>query len=219
MTLNERFLKAKHWQLFLLMYGIPIIFYIVMMVKIFSTIDSGTSPDPMMMSNFFMFFPVLMIVFMWAFYCWYWAVAIGLQKKVPASVKMKTRKFKASFFIPLVYMVLIFAAIAFGMNTFPAMIERGEQPDFVLIGVAVAIMVPLHLLTIVCTFYSLYFVAKTIKTVELQRETTFSDFVGEFFLVWFYPIGIWILQPKINRMWEKDNAGSTDMMIDLIVDD
>jgi hypothetical protein len=43
-------------------------------------------------------------------------------------------------------------------------------------------------------------VAKTIKTVELQREVNFSEFIGEFFMIWFYFIGIWILQPKINRM-------------------
>jgi hypothetical protein len=28
----------------------------------------------------------------------------------------------------------------------------------------------------------------------------FKDFVGEFFLVWFFPIGVWILQPTINKL-------------------
>ena len=46
----------------------------------------------------------------------------------------------------------------------------------------------------------MYFVAKTFKTAELQRKVSFSDFAGDFFLVWFLPIGIWIIQPKINRM-------------------
>jgi hypothetical protein len=48
--------------------------------------------------------------------------------------------------------------------------------------------------------YSFYFVAKTFKTVELQREVAFSDFVGEFFLLLLFPIGVWIIQPKINKM-------------------
>jgi hypothetical protein len=30
----------------------------------------------------------------------------------------------------------------------------------------------------------------------------FRDFAGEFFLVWFYPVGVWIIQPKINKMIE-----------------
>ena len=48
----------------------------------------------------------------------------------------------------------------------------------------------------------MYFVAKTLKTVELQKEVLFSDFAGEFFIVWFFPIGIWIIQPKINKIIE-----------------
>jgi hypothetical protein len=66
-----------------------------------------------------------------------------------------------------------------------------------------AIIFPLHLFSMFCIFYCLYFVSKTFKTVELQRETTFSDFAGDFFLIWFYPIGIWIVQPKINKMVEE----------------
>jgi hypothetical protein len=57
-----------------------------------------------------------------------------------------------------------------------------------------------HFLSIFCIFYCIYFVAKTIKTVELQRAVKFKDFVGEFFLVWFFPIGVWILQPTINKL-------------------
>ena len=37
---------------------------------------------------------------------------------------------------------------------------------------------------------------------ELQKEATFNDFVGEFFLIWFYPIGIWFVQPEINKVHE-----------------
>jgi putative effector of murein hydrolase LrgA (UPF0299 family) len=66
-----------------------------------------------------------------------------------------------------------------------------------------AFIIPIHLFAMFCIFYSLYFVAKTIKTVELQRAVTFSDFVLEFFLIWFYPIGIWIIQPQINKMIEE----------------
>ena len=61
-------------------------------------------------------------------------------------------------------------------------------------------IIPLHLFSMFCIFYCLYFVAKTYKTAELQREVSFGDFVGEFFLFWFYPIGVWFLQPKINEM-------------------
>ena len=62
------------------------------------------------------------------------------------------------------------------------------------------VIFPLHMFAMFAIFYCLYFVAKTYKTVELQRTVTFSDYAGEFFLFWFFPIGIWVIQPKINAM-------------------
>jgi len=192
MTLTERFLKAKHWQLFLLTFGIPMICQFILM------------------GNYFRLFPILMIVFMGVFFGWFWAIAIGLQKKVPQGVKMKTNKFKVFFFIPMTYMLLISIAIGTVMSGLTERIEGGDQPDVGLVGGIIGIIFPLHLFSMFCIFYSLYFVAKTFKTVELQRETTFSDFAGEFFMIWFYPIGIWIIQPKVNKMIEDDNTASNN---------
>lgn len=184
------------------------IFQFVMMGTMFASIGNGTQPDPSAMFNFFKFFPVLMIIFAGTFFGWFWSIAIGLQNKVPANVKMKTGKFKIFFFIPITYMLLIAIGIGTTMSGLPGMVESGDQPDIGLIGSMMGIIIPLHLFSMFCIFYSLYFVAKTVKTVELQRETTFSDFAGEFFMIWFYPIGIWIIQPKVNKMAEEGNTSS-----------
>lgn len=69
----------------------------------------------------------------------------------------------------------------------------------------------MHLFSMFCLFYCLYFVAKTIKTAELQKETSFGDFAGEFFLIWFYPIGIWFIQPKINRIAKSLTSNQNDL--------
>ena len=196
--MTDKFLKAKHWQLFLLTFGIPIGFQFIMMGSMISNI--GTNPDSTMMFNYMKLFPIIMLVFMGIFFGWFWSVAIGLQSKVPESVKMKVKKFKVFFFIPMVYMLLITLFMLISMN---GLMTNGTEPSRALIGILFAIIVPLHLFSMFCIFYSLYFVAKTFKTVELQREVSFSDFVGEFFLIWFYPIGIWFIQPKINKMIEK----------------
>tara|TARA_B100000795_G_C22738932_1_gene414480 strand:- start:626 stop:1255 length:630 start_codon:yes stop_codon:yes gene_type:complete len=199
-TMTEKFLKAKHWQLFLLTFGIPMIFQFIMMGSMFFNFGAETPPDPTIMFNYMKFFPIMMIVFMGVFFGWFWSVAIGLQKKVPENVKMKVNKFKIFFFIPMAYMLLITAFMGITMG---GLMESGSEPSGGLIGSMVAIIVPLHLFSMFCIFYSLYFVAKTFKTVELQREVKFSDFAGDFFMIWFYPIGIWIVQPKINKMIEE----------------
>jgi hypothetical protein len=133
---------------------------------------------------------------MGAIFGWQWSVAMGLQKMIPAGIQMKVTQFKIFFFIPVVYMVLFSVLIS---SMFNPDIFHGGQPNLQIFYLF-PIIFPLHLLSMFCIFYCVYFVAKTIKTVELQREVTFSDFVAEFFLVWFHFIGIWILQPKINKM-------------------
>jgi len=52
-------------------------------------------------------------------------------------------------------------------------------------------------------FYCLYFISKSLKAVELQRDVTFNDYAGEFFLIWFFPIGIWFIQPRINKLFDE----------------
>lgn len=179
------------------------LFQFVMMGTVFARIGSEPEPDPSAMFNFFAFFPILMIIFVGTFFGWFWSIAIGLQNKIPEGVKMKTGKFKVFFFIPVAYTLLISVGIGVAMSGLSSVVASGEQPDPGIIFGSIAIIFPLHLFSMFCIFYCMYFVSKTFKTVELQRNTTFSDFAGEFFLLWFYPIGIWIVQPKINQMAER----------------
>jgi hypothetical protein len=152
--------------------------------------------DPLVMVSYFKFFPFIMVLFIGTLLGWQWSVAIGLQKIVPAGIKMKVTKFKIFFFIPVIYISLILIFVFFALSAnFPN--AETFNPEFF---IAFAVIVPLHLFSMFCLFYCIYFVAKTLKTVELQREVSFNDFVAEFFLIWFYPIGVWIIQPKINKM-------------------
>jgi len=210
MTFTETFLKAKHWQLFILTFGIPMVFQIILMISMFATLLSGDTSAPSSLFFFFKLFPVLMILLIGTIYGWFWSIAIGLQDKVPLHVKMKTKKFKIFFFIPLAYLLAISIGMGIAMTGLLGTIKAGSQPDIALFGGMVALIVPLHVFSVFCIFYCLYFVAKTFKTVERQRETTFSDFAGEFFMIWFYPIGIWIIQPKVNKMAETVSSISLE---------
>jgi hypothetical protein len=166
--------------------GIPIIFEIAGM---FETISSRA---PAIM---FATFPLSMILFMGVFFGWLYALGANLNKKLPNAVKMSLIKFQWFIFIPLVYMTFICVFI-FGLFKH---ISGGGQPNLSIF----AIIVPLHLFSMYCIFYCLYFVAKSLKAVELQRTVTFDDYAGEFFLIWFFPIGVWILQPRINKILDN----------------
>ena len=203
----DKFLKAKHWQLFTLMFGIPIIAQILIMGTMFLNISTETNPDPTEIFNLLKFFPIIMILYMGVFFGWFWSVAMGLQNKIPENIRMKTKKFKLFFFIPLIYLLCF--SLFFG-GIFNENLLTGTQPGGWFVGGMFGIIFPLHILSMFCIFYAMYFVAKTIKTVELQKEVNFGEFAGEFFMIWFYFVGIWILQPKINKMVEVKNIKTSN---------
>lgn len=195
----KKFLKAKHWQLFSLMYGIPFVIQIIIFAIL--VISVGIDQDTFNHFSFLQFFPLMMVIYSGLFFGWFWSIVMGLQKKIPKNTKMKINRFKVLFFIPLSYILII----SIYLGTIFSGISLGEdKPQPLLISTIMILVFPLHLFSMFCMFYLLYFVSKTIKTVELQRDVTFRDYVGEFFLIWFFPIGIWFIQPKINKMTEND---------------
>lgn len=196
----HQFLKAKHWQIFTLTFAVPMIFYFILFAGMMSTaihLSQSQQPDPTMMLSYMKFFPIIILLFMASLFGWHWSVAIGLQNKVPEPIKMKVKKFKTFFFIPLIYMLAFLAFFSLTMNELSG---PNPEPNLKFMGIGLILIIPMHLFSIFCMLYSLYFVAKTLKTVELQKEVSFSEFAGDFFLIWFFPIGVWIIQPRINKI-------------------
>ncbi len=46
---------------------------------------------------------------------------------------------------------------------------------------------------------------KLLKSIELKREVKFKDYWYLFFLMIFWIIGVWIVQPKLNRIINEEN--------------
>lgn len=195
--LIQKFLKAKHWQLFILTLGIPFVFETAMSITMFSTLYSDVFGDPTELFHLMKFLPVIMLVYTAVFYGWFWSIAIGLQKQVPVHIKMKTKKFKIWFFIPLFYLLLNAVFVIAVLNGYYLSLIDTDASS---ISIMIAIMLLLNFIAMFGIFYAMYFVAKTFKTVELQKEVRFAEFTGEFLMIWFYFVGIWFLQPKINKM-------------------
>jgi len=199
------FLKAKHWQLFLITFALPVLAVLALVINIYTTHESER-PDAFVVMVALSSMPVLVIILLIAIFGWQWAVVIGLQKKIPAEAKFGLTRFKILFFIPIIYTMIFTTLVSMIIIAVFTEIAGAEGPDAIsLTGLTGLIFVTafLHLFSIFCVFHSLYFAAKTIKTVELQRRVSFLEFIDEFLLIWFYPIGIWFLQPKINEWMRK----------------
>jgi hypothetical protein len=48
--------------------------------------------------------------------------------------------------------------------------------------------------------YYISFPARTLKSIENGKKADFGEYFGDFFLIVFLPIGIWFLQPRINKV-------------------
>ena len=188
--MKDTFLKAKHWQIFLAIFIVPYSLRAIAMAITKSNPEKTAEISPF-----------IMVIFLLGLFGWLWSIATRLKEKIPAGVKMKMTKFKLLLFIPVIYIPVSFCLFDIVLDNLK---NSPEAPNIVLMVISLAIMVPLHILSIFGFLYSFYFVAKTCKTAELQKEVKFSDFAGDFLLLLFFPIGVWVMQPKINKLSNND---------------
>jgi len=191
----NKFLTLKHWQLFGVLIGIPFLFQMIS----FTLVIASHRPGVM-----FFVLPVLFAVYMGLFFAWFYSLGTNLYRKLPATAKMNLTRFKVFLLIPVIYMTLLCVGL-FGAYSSAL---KGVQPNPLIF----IFIFPVHFFCMFCIFYCLYFNAKALKAAEWQRPVTFSDFAGEFFMIWFFPVGIWILQPRINKLFENKSGTPNDSL-------
>lgn len=157
------------------------------------SINLLTSSNPVLMVKLF---PLMMLMFIIGIFGWIWAIATQLHKKLPAEVDLNIKGFKMIFSVPIGYTL---ALTLWMMYQFYFRFDEGSN-----IGSFIFVIVFIHLVSMICILLGLRFAAQTLRSVELGRLATFSDYATEFFLIWFSPIGYWILQPRLNRLTEPD---------------
>lgn len=178
-TIEAFFLRAKHWQLFLLIivaFVVEEVVAAVMPVNISSAANVGAAG---------LVWGVSTALGMVGLVGWFWALGTFLNSVNSERLRLKMGFFHFALIYPIAY---ICAAGPFFLNPNLSMI---------------AIIFPLHFFAMFCLFYDLYFAAKSLAMVETGRRATFYDYAGPFFLMWFFPIGIWFIQPRINRLYSQ----------------
>jgi len=186
MNLENLYLKSKHWQLFTIFF----LSMSIMQIGMISTI---------IFSEHYKYLGIFIGLFagfgLLLFLGWFYFIIKGLDKKIEHdNLKVYKSYFIYLLIFPVLYIVTVFTVLQQG---FTISTKGSTVSDILQIFI-----IPAHLFSMFCIFYLMYKAARTIKTVEFKRKVTFADFAGEFFLLWFSPIGIWILQPKINKFAE-----------------
>jgi hypothetical protein len=182
------FLKAKHWQIFLLIFVIPFI------IEIVGFILMALTREPVVL---FICVFLMMAIILGTQFGWFYNVGTALAEKLGPNSGLNLRRFKNFVLVPAIYigvllLVIVFVAIM--------LTDHGRPSPYM--ALLLLLIIPLHLFSIFCIFYSIWFVAKSLKMVERWNHVEFGDYVGEFFLTWFLFVGIWFLQPRINRLFD-----------------
>lgn len=171
------FLKMKAWQLFVLLFG-----------SIFLVMALGTIvDDPRWIIIIVMGW---MLIFMAVFTGWVWTIGAYANRWVPAEIRPISRRFRMGLAYASVYMALFPLWVFFAPG--------GKDS-----GGLFAVIFLFHILAIACMFYALYFATKNLVMAERKQSVGFYEFAGLMFLVWMYPIGVWFIQPRVNRMLEE----------------
>jgi hypothetical protein len=183
-TTMSFFLRAKHWQLFLLLAVVPMVAEMAAALSMPMSLRSWNDFGPAGL-----LFVGATLFYMLCFLAWFWSLGSFLNSIVKPAFKLRT----AFFYFSLIYSALylpFFLAVFFDVR--PA---------------TIAVLLPLHFLAMFCIFYLLRFVSKTLALAETGRPVSFYDYAGPFFLMWFYPVGVWIIQPRVNRLYaERRNS-------------
>lgn len=171
------FLKMKHWHLFLLFAVLPLL--------------ADAALERLAPAETSWLLPLIVngvLVFLAVAYLW--TLGMRLYRRLAEkSGNLSPGWFRAG-------LVFVFAELVL-LATFAGYFIPGrvDAPYY---------LTAIHVVAMVALFYAFYFVAKSLAGVEKGEDANLNDFAGYFFMLWFYPIGIWFFQPKVNRVFGEE---------------
>ena len=122
---------------------------------------------------------------------WMYAIGIGLQRRLPESLQSPQTTFRIHF----AYVFFCIALIGLIM-LFREELNRNQSLS--------AVVVLLILYYFVAAFVVMRFAAKSLASLELQRIAAAADYAGYMMLMWLFPVGVWFIQPKLNRIVDQN---------------
>jgi len=125
-------------------------------------------------------------------FSWVLFVGHGLYNYLPKKIHFNYNLFLVNFFICLTaYTTVMILSDGDGMtfNGLPAL------PGFYV-------------------FYALLYITtfpgRLLKSIEIDEKAKLGGYIGNFFLLIFWPIGIWFLQPRINKVVAGQDANQME---------
>ena len=151
------------------------------------------------------FVPTILVSFVtFVQFGWMWSIGIGMRNLLPKHVSINDLWFKLCILAIALYQ-LYSLYLTFEAFSIYSDLHSGRNPaTFLMRAISfqqyTLLMLPLTLLIIFCQGFTYYFCAKTLKSIELNKDADLGEYIGYFFLFMFNIVGFWIIQPNVNRI-------------------
>ena len=198
----DALLRTKHWIWFVLLTAGPIFAAFFFMRDFFSFAmeaakHSKINDVEQFQADFFAnVFPKMKWIALTSLplYLWLFSVNIGLRKYHTESFKPNPQKFYLAFFLFTALHISVILLMGNISGNTREIMERMELINL------------LQLPFLASTIWLFFITAKTIKSCELQREAKIDDYAVNSLLVFFLFVGVWIIQPKLNKIANGENV-------------
>jgi hypothetical protein len=122
------------------------------------------------------------------FLAWLWAVGVTLN----FDNKDRNILFKTCFFYSFLYSPYsIYFGTNYNVSEIGMELLKKEWPNLFF-----------HVIYIITLLCCVFFCAKRLKKYMLKRSVVFSDYILDIILILLFPIGVWFLQPRVNKLSE-----------------
>jgi hypothetical protein len=176
--IGKFFLQGRPWQIFLIVSGMYLIGQIGTFYFLTLSAEDASPPDTRPAA---VLTAVLVGVCLSSVFVWLWFLGTSLNAIVQASQRRSVVALSTAAVLSTSYLIVLLAFL------------RNAR--------ILNVMGPLGVVPMVCGFYMLSFAANRLSVAETDRTTTFYEYASPFFLLWFFPLGIWFVQPRINRVY------------------
>jgi hypothetical protein len=222
--MSDFFLRSKHWLLFIPI-ALPTILSYVFQGIYGSELQEWsaemqvngpdmdfTPPNLHDYSTYLYGYILIMLIGGLTQLGWLWTMGNDLHDRVTEGFNLKPKTFQVTIAISGLFLLVMAFSLHLGFNwvadSLPGWVENGPPDgeggmEFMktLFTYLAAFMV-FGLVTFGCQVYNVIYVGKTLKSIELGRPAKGGEFAGYALLSYLLIIGIWILQPKVNRLME-----------------
>jgi len=179
MRFAEKVARLKHWQVFAAI-GLPFIaaqFYLHFLLS--------ANFDVARFEEVFTRAMLVNIPIFSLFLFWLWSITVVANREIPSEYRPALKLYHSM--LPYVVAYFLFATFIFSR---PSNLQDPVVP--------IGLIFPFHLVAMFGMFYALVFCAKNLVMAERQQRVSFTNYVLPLFLIWFYPIGVWLIQPRVN---------------------